>query len=91
MVYIKEGYIRMITEFFFPGATPLSGPGPPHYWIFKITLRNNILGMTSLYEISARIRDFYRLYMTFTIERHPRLRQDLNAQFQEAGGSRPAP
>jgi len=91
MVYIKEGYVRMIVEFFFPGATALSGPGPPHYWTFKITLRHNIFGMTSLDKTSVQIKDVYRLHMTFTIQRHPCLRRDSKAQFQEACGSRPAP
>jgi len=50
----------MSVDFFFPSATALSAQGPPHYWTFKITLRHNIFGMTSLDERSARIRDFYR-------------------------------
>jgi len=32
------------------GATAPSGPGPPHYRGFKITLRHNTLGRTPLYE-----------------------------------------
>ena len=31
-----------------PGATARSGPGPPHYRGFTITLRNTILGWTPL-------------------------------------------
>jgi len=31
MVYVKEVYVRMTVDFFFPGAIPLIGPGPPHY------------------------------------------------------------
>jgi hypothetical protein len=41
------------------GATAPSGPGPPHYEGFTITLRHNTVGWTSLDEWSARRRDLY--------------------------------
>jgi hypothetical protein len=40
-------------------ATAPSGPGPPHYRGFTITLRHNTLGRTSLDEWSASRRDHY--------------------------------
>jgi len=39
------------------GAAALLGPGPPHYWGSKITLRHTTLGRTSLEDWSARPRD----------------------------------
>ena len=36
-----------------------SGPGPPHYRGFTITLRHITLGRTPLDERSARLRDLY--------------------------------
>jgi hypothetical protein len=38
---------------------PLSGPGPPHYRGFTITLRHITLGKTPLDEWSTRRRDLY--------------------------------
>jgi hypothetical protein len=40
-------------------ATAPSGPGPPHYRGFTITLRHTILSRTPLDEWSARRRDLY--------------------------------
>jgi hypothetical protein len=45
--------------FFSNGATAPSGPGPPHYRGFTITLRHNTLGRTPLDERSAQRRDLY--------------------------------
>ena len=46
--------------FFYPMAQlPPSGPGPPHYWDFTITLRHTTLVSTPLDEWSARRRDLY--------------------------------
>jgi len=39
--------------FFFYDKTAPSGPGPPHYWGFKITLRCTTLGRTPLDDWSA--------------------------------------
>ena len=47
------------TFFFANGATAPSGPGPPHYRGFTITLRHTTLGSTPLDEWSARRRDLY--------------------------------
>jgi hypothetical protein len=44
-------------SFWWP-TTP-SGPGPPHYWGFTITLRHTTLGRTPPDEWSARRRDLY--------------------------------
>jgi hypothetical protein len=41
------------------GATAPSGPGPPHYRGFTITLRHTTVGRTPLHEGSARRRDLY--------------------------------
>jgi hypothetical protein len=49
-------------NFFYPfphGTTAPSGPGPPHYRVFTITLRNTTLGRTPLDECSARRKDLY--------------------------------
>jgi hypothetical protein len=43
----------------FHGGTTPSGPGPPHYRGFTITLRHTTLGRTPLDEWSARRRDLY--------------------------------
>ena len=45
------------------GITAPSGPGPPHYRGFTITLRHTTLGRIPLDEWSARRRDLY-LYNT---------------------------
>jgi hypothetical protein len=45
--------------FLFRGATAHSGPGPPRYRGFMITLRHTTLGRTPLYEWSARRRDLH--------------------------------
>jgi hypothetical protein len=41
------------------GSTTPSGPGPPHYRGFTITLRHTTLGRTPLDEGSARHTDLY--------------------------------
>jgi hypothetical protein len=46
-------------QFFYHGAAAPSGPGPPHYQGFTVTLRHAKLGRTSLDEWSARLRDLY--------------------------------
>jgi len=50
----------LYTYFFYHGATAPSGPGPPHYRGFTITLRHATAGRTPLDEWSARRRDLYR-------------------------------
>jgi hypothetical protein len=49
----------VIGGFFSSGATAPSGPGPPHYRGFTITLRHTSVGRTPLDEWSARHRDLY--------------------------------
>jgi hypothetical protein len=44
---------------FYNGVTAPSGPGPPHYRGFTITLRHTTLGRTPLEEWSARRGDLY--------------------------------
>jgi hypothetical protein len=46
-------------DFFLHGATAPSGPGPPHYRGFTITLRHTTLGRTPLDEGPASRRDLY--------------------------------
>jgi hypothetical protein len=46
-------------QLFFHGATAPTGPGPPYYRGFTITLRHTTLGRTPLDEWSARRRDLY--------------------------------
>jgi len=41
------------------GATGPSGPGPPHFWDFMVTLIHTTFIRTSLDEWSARRRDLY--------------------------------
>jgi hypothetical protein len=45
--------------YFFHGAKAPSGPKPPHYRRFTITLRHTTLGRTLLDDWSARRRDLY--------------------------------
>jgi hypothetical protein len=57
-------YLLLVLEnwnqFFCPiGSTAPSGPGPPHYRGFMITLRHTTLGRTPLDEWSAQRRDLY--------------------------------
>jgi hypothetical protein len=52
---------------FFHGTTAPSGPGPPHYRGFTITIRHTTFGRTSLDKWSASSRD---LYMTTHNTRH---------------------
>jgi hypothetical protein len=57
---IKGNYFsKQLSPFFSNGATAPSGPGPPHYRGFTITLRHTTLGRTRLDEWSARRRDLY--------------------------------
>jgi hypothetical protein len=58
----KTGYCKKIANnfnFFSHGATVRSGPRPPHYRGFTITLRHATLGRTPLDEWSARHRNLY--------------------------------
>jgi hypothetical protein len=53
-------FIKSFFETFsFDGATAPSGPGPPHYRGFTMTLRHTTLGRTPLDEWSAQLRDIY--------------------------------
>jgi hypothetical protein len=52
-------YALYIYILFANGSTAPSGPGPPHYRGFTITLRHTTLGSTPLDEWSARRRDLY--------------------------------
>jgi hypothetical protein len=53
----KTKYMDLNT--LFHGAKALSGPGPPHYWGFAITLRHTTVGRNLRDEWSARRRDLY--------------------------------
>jgi len=53
-------YVNQVKTHFPPhGATAPSGPGPPHYRGFTMTLRHTTLGRTPLSKWSARRRDPY--------------------------------
>ena len=54
-------YIASFPAFFYHGATapPQSGPRPPHYRGFTITIRHTTVGRTPLDELSARRTDLY--------------------------------
>jgi hypothetical protein len=67
-------------RFLFCGATPHSGPGPPHYRGFTITLRHTTLGKTPLDKWSAWRRD---LYLT-THNTHKRQTSIISARFEPA-------
>jgi hypothetical protein len=56
---IPREHRLFLYDFFSNGATAPSGPGPPHYRGFTITLRHTALGRTPLDEWSARRRDLY--------------------------------
>jgi hypothetical protein len=53
-------------DFFFHGATASSGPGPPHYRGFTITLRHTTLGRTPLDAETSTWQ-----HTTLTRDRHP--------------------
>jgi hypothetical protein len=52
-------YVFIFLRSVFHGATAPSGPGPPHYRCFTITLRLNTFVWTPLDERSSRRRDLY--------------------------------
>ena len=81
-----------IIFFYFAGATapPPSGPGPPQYRGFTITLRYTTLGRTPLDEWSARRRDLY-LTTHNTHNRHPCPSAGFEPAYQKASGRRPTP
>ena len=58
--YINVFNVTKFTRFSFRhGAKALSGPRPPHYRGFTITLKHTTVGRTPLDEWSARRRDLY--------------------------------
>jgi hypothetical protein len=81
---------RVFTNFFSNDATAPSGPGPPHYRGFTITLRQTTLGRTPLDEWSAR-RSYLYLTTYKTHNRYAFARRDSNPQSQHASGGRPTP
>jgi hypothetical protein len=58
-LYLSLYPVVYINLLFSNGATAPSGPGPPHYRDFTITLRHTTLVRTSPDEWSARSRDLY--------------------------------
>jgi hypothetical protein len=48
-----------LLNFFFRDTKAPSGPGPPHYWGFRVTFRHTTLYRTPLDEWWARRRDLY--------------------------------
>ena len=51
--------VSLYSYIYFHGMTAPSGPEPPHYRGFTITLKHTTLGRTPLEEWSARRRDLY--------------------------------
>ena len=87
----KEQKELMKREWFFFGATALSGPGAPHSRVFlDHTQRRTTVGRTPLDEWSVRRRDLY-LTTHNTHNKHPCPRRDSNPQSQQASGRRPTP
>jgi len=74
----------------FHGATVPSGPRPPPYLGFTITLRHVTLSRTSLDEWSARRRGLY-LTTRYTHKGKTSMQRDLNPQSQQVGSRRPTP
>jgi hypothetical protein len=77
--------------FFSSGATAPSGPGPPHYRGFAITLRHTTFGRTPLDEWSARRRDLYLTTHNSRKRQTSMPQWDWNPQSQQASGCRPTP
>ena len=69
-----------LAVYYFHHATVRSGPGPPHYREFTITLRHTTLGTSPLDEWSARCRDFCLQHTPLSRYRHKRAWQDSNWQ-----------
>jgi len=76
--------------YLFHGAIAHSGPGPPHYRGFTITLRHSTLGRTPLDEWTARRTDLWQ-HTALTIDRHPCRWWDLNPESQQESSHRPMP
>ena len=70
-----------VNVFFFYGAVVISGPGPPLYRGFTITLRHNTLGRILLHERSARRRNLY-----LTKKKHVQETTHSNPQSQKPSG-----
>jgi hypothetical protein len=56
---VVSSRLTLLYGFFYHGTTAPSGPRPPHYQGFMITLRHTTLGRTCLDEWPARLRDLY--------------------------------
>ena len=63
-------YLEAKGFFFFTAQQPPSGPGPPHYRVFIVTLRRTTLGRTPLDGWSARCRELYLTPTTLTRDIH---------------------
>ena len=59
LLAVCQSYVFIFLRYLFHCATAPSGPGPPHYRCFTITLRHNIFGWFPLDERSSRRRDLY--------------------------------
>jgi len=75
--YVDNGKPSILSIFY--GSTAPSGPGPPHYRGFTITLRHTTIDRTPLEERSARRRNFY-LKIHNTKDRQSCPRRDSNLQ-----------
>jgi hypothetical protein len=70
----------------FHGTSAASGPRPPHYRVFTITL--NTPNSVGLDELSIRRRNLY-LATHNAHKRHPCPQLDSKPQYQQASGCRP--
>jgi hypothetical protein len=89
-IWIQTNFFHfIITTIFSQGATASSGPRPPHYRGFTITLRYSTLGITPLDEWSARQRDFYLTTHSNHKRRTSLPPTGFDLQSQQTNGRRP--
>jgi hypothetical protein len=86
---LHKALLEETLSYFFQSLYSPSGPGPPHYCGFTITLRHTTLGRAPLDEGSARHRDLY--LTSYNIHRHPCPRWDPDPQPQHASDRRSTP
>jgi hypothetical protein len=84
-LYIINTVTIIVVVVVFRGVIDSSGPGPPQYRGFTITLRHTTLGRTPLNELSVRRRDLYlTTHNTHNRQTSMPLRRDSNPQSQQA-------
>jgi len=78
-------------DIFFHGPSAPSGPRPPHYRGFMITIRYTELGRTPLDEWSARRRNLYLITHNTQKRETSMTPRDSNPQSQQASSRRTTP